>query len=227
LAFYTGRDILLLGEINMNKVTEKFFEADADVFTSSDAANVVGKSGHSRLGLIKRASSKGEIMKIRRGLYCLAPKYLKKPVNVYSLAQRIYGPSYVSMETALSWHGWIPEAVYACTSASYRSARTFKTPAGVFIYKRVPQKIFYYGVERLKDESGNIFFMASPAKALADYIYNRRLNWSKISEAAESLRIEAEDIDSVKASEVSGLLRNYTNNRLRRLLGNWLEDLRK
>jgi predicted transcriptional regulator of viral defense system len=209
----------------VNKLTENFFEASAGVFTQADAAIAIDGSDYSRHGLIKRAAAKGEILHIRRGLYLLAPKYQKNPVNIYSLAQLVYGPSYVSMETALNYHGWIPEAVYACTCASYKTAKEFETPIGIFRYKPVPQKIFYRGVERREDETGNVFFMASPAKALADYIYIHRLNWKKPVEAAESLRIEPEDVYSVKAYEISALLNNYTNIRVKLFLKNWLKDL--
>ena len=112
-------------------------------------------SEDSRYGLVKRALASGEIIRIRRGLYCLAPKYQKKGINLYALAQLVYGPSYVSLESALSWHGWIPEAVHAITGASFKKAKEFTTPLGVFRYDRVPQQVFYTEVERLTDASGN------------------------------------------------------------------------
>ncbi len=93
----------------MNKLTEQFFRVPAGVFTQSDVAALIDGTDFSRHGLIKRAISAGEIVNIRRGLYCLAREYQKKPISVYSLAERIYGPSYISMETALSYHGLIPE----------------------------------------------------------------------------------------------------------------------
>ena len=147
----------------MNRLTEHFFGLSTDVFTQSDIEVLEG-TVCSRHGLIKRATSKGEILNIRRGLYCLAPWYQKRPINIYALSQRIYGPSYVSLETALRYHEWIPEAVYACTCASFGNAKEFDTPLGIFSYKRIPQRVFYTGVERNVDNAGNAFFMASPEK---------------------------------------------------------------
>lgn len=209
----------------MNKLTEQFFAASSGVFNQADVVTTIDGSDFSRHGLVKRAISAGEILNIRRGLYCLAPKYQKKPISVYSLAERIYGPSYVSLETALSYHGWIPEAVYTCTCVSYYATRQFETPLGIFSYKRVPQRTFYLGVERYEDENGNVFLMASPAKALADYVYIHRLNWVSINEATESLRIDADDLADVDVQELSELSGNYANGRVRRFLTGWLKEV--
>ena len=210
----------------MNRLTEHFFEAPTGIFNQSDVAVAIDGSDFSRHGLIKRATANGEIFNIRRGLYCLAPKFQKRPISVYSLAERIYGPSYISTETALSYHGWIPEAVYACTCACPGTSRDFDTPLGVFIYKRVPQKTFYSNVERCEDENGNVFFMASPAKALADYIYIHRLDWTAVSQASASLRIDAEELANVNRQELSDLIENYNNGRVKRFLTGWLEELK-
>ena len=210
----------------MNRLTEQFFKAPTGVFTQSDVAALVDGTDFSRHGLIKRAMSAGEILNIRRGLYCLAPEFQKKPVSVYSLAQRIYGPSYISMETALSHHGWIPEAVYACTCASFGNSKEFETPLGVFSYKRVPQHTFFLGVERRNDENGNVFFMASPAKALADYLYVHQLNWTRIDEPIGSLRIDEDELACVTAEELQALLDNYSNGRVKRFLSGWLGEVK-
>ena len=209
----------------MNRLTKRFFEAPTGVFTLAESTVAIDGSDFRRHGLIKRAIAGGEILNIRRGLYCLAPEYQKKPVTIYSLAQRIYGPSYISLETALSYHGWIPEAVYTCTCVSYRNAKEFETPLGLFSYKHIPQCTFYFGVERCEDENGNVFFMASPAKSLADYVYIHRLNWMDIHEAAENMRIDTQDLMSVKARELSDLIENYKNSRVKRFLTSWLGSL--
>lgn len=137
----------------MKKLTEKIFEnVPYSNFTSQDVATLFPGSENREYGLIKRAIASGEIIHIRRGLYCLAPKYQNKNVNLYALAQHVDGPSYVSLESALSWHGWIPEAVYTLTSVSAGKSKEFNTPLGIFSYNRVPQKVFYAGVDRMTDE---------------------------------------------------------------------------
>ena len=209
----------------MNRLTEHFFKTGTTVFALPEVAVSIDGSDYSRHGLIKRSVANGEIQVIRRGLYSLTPEYQKKPISVYSLSQFVYGPSYISLETALSHHGWIPEAVYGCTCVSFNNSKEFKTPLSIFSYKRVPQKTFYAGVQRYIDDNGNSFFMATPAKALADYVYVHHLNWTNISCAAVSLRIEQDELDSVKVDELSDLKNNYNSGRVKRFLSGWQETL--
>ena len=209
----------------VNRLTEHFFKANRPVFTQADVAVSIGGTDFSRHGLVKRAIAGGEILNVRRGLYCLAEPYRKKPVSVYAISQRVYGPSYVSLESALSLHGWIPEAVYACTCVCYNNAKEFDTPLGLFRYERVAQKAFYTGVGRCVDAHGNVYFMASPAKALADYVYVRRMTWTGIDAAIGSLRIEPDELASIEPSELSELAANYESGRVKRFLGGWLQTL--
>ena len=134
----------------MQHLTEIAFEkASEGIFTRPEVACWVGGSDHRQFNLIKRALATGEVIHVRRGLYCLAPKYLREKVDLLVLAQRIYGPSYVSLETALSYHGWIPEAVYTITSTAMDRSREFTTPVGQFSFTRVPQNVFYLQVTRV------------------------------------------------------------------------------
>ncbi|MBL7189240.1 MAG: hypothetical protein ISS70_23175 [Phycisphaerae bacterium] len=210
----------------MNKLTEKVFERlPYGSFASRDVANLLPGSENSRYGLIKRAIANGEIIHICRGLYCLAPKYQKKSISLYALAQHICGPSYISLESALSWHGWIPEAVYTVTSVSLKKSKEFETPLGLFSFDRVPQNLFYAGVERLTDDEENTFLMAKPAKALADYVYLRERQWTGLEPAVESLRIEREEFQSVTSEDLTILMANYKNRRVQKFIKGLRRDL--
>lgn len=210
----------------MNRLTEHFFQTSVGIFSQTDVTMTIKGSRFSRHGLIKRAIANGEILKIRRGLYCLAPAYQKKPVSIYGISEYIYGPSYISFETALSYHGWIPESVYVHTCASCRNSKEFKTPLGIFSYKHVPQETFYADVERCVDSNGNVYFMASAVKALTDYVYARKPGWTSINDAAKSLRIEPVDLYSVNVQQLSALTENYNNGRVKHFLNNWKESLK-
>ena len=211
----------------MNTLTEKVFEyAPYGDFTTQDVATLFPGSENRRYSLVKRAIANGEVIHICRGLYCLAPKYRKKNVNLYALAQHIYGPSYVSLESALSWHGWIPEAVYTLTSVSFGKAKAFNTPLGVFSYVPVPQKIFYTAVERMTDEEGNVFLMATPIKALTDYVYVYKKDWTGLKPVTESLRVEPEEFESITADDLELVIDNYTNQRVQRFIEGLKKDLK-
>jgi predicted transcriptional regulator of viral defense system len=208
-------------------LTEKIFEiAPSGYFTSQDVATLFSESRDRRYSLVKRAIAAGEIIHIRRGLYCLAMKYQKKKVNFYALAQHIYGPSYVSLESTLRWHEWIPEAVYTITNSSLGKSKEFKTPLGVFSYSRVPQKIFYTGVEQLTDEAGNTFLMATPIKALADYVYVHKKDWAGLKPVTESLRIESDEFESVTSEDLESLIENYASRRVQKFIKGLKKDLR-
>ena len=97
---------------------------------------------------------------------------------------------------------------------------------GVFSYTRVPQHVFFLGVERCDDTNGNVFFMASPAKALADYLYVHQLNWTGIDEPIGSLRIDADELACVSAEELKALLSNYGNGRVNRFMTGWLGEVK-
>ena len=210
----------------MNRLTEQVFELlPWGHFTSQDLATLFPDSPDRRFGLVKRAIASGEIIHVRRGLYCLAPKYRKKPLNHYALAQHIYGPSYVSLESALSWHGLIPEAVNIITSVSRKKSKHFQTPLGMFSYSRIPQALFYTEVERQMDDAGNVFLMARPLKALADYVYIQKKDWLGLKPVVGSLRIEYEDFEFVTHDSLERLINNYSNARVTRFLKGLGKDL--
>ncbi|MCX5645217.1 MAG: hypothetical protein NTZ17_11125 [Phycisphaerae bacterium] len=210
----------------MNKLTERVLGTMPWCqFTGQDVATLFPGSENRRYGLVKRAIAAGEIVHIRRGLYCLASRHQQKSMNLYALAQHVYGPSYISLESALGWHGWIPEAVHAITSASFKKSKEFRTPLGIFSYDRVPQRVFYTEVERLVDASGNVFLMASPLKALADYVYVRKKDWTGIEPVVGSLRVEPEEFEQVTRATLEALIGNCSHSCVRRFLEGLRKDL--
>ena len=112
----------------------------------------------------------GKLIRLKRGWFCVNPKYSKKSINHGVVANVLYdGPSYVSIETALSYYGLIPERTMGMTSVVTGRSKTFKTPIGWFSYKSIPEDLFPIGVR-----SVNGYLMASPEKALCDYLYTRK-----------------------------------------------------
>ena len=210
----------------MQTLTEIALEkAAGGVFTQPEVACWISGSPDRRFSLLKRAMAAGEVVRIHRGLYCLASKYLRQKIDPLVLAQRIYGPSYISLETALSYHGWIPEAVYAVTSTSLGRSREFETPMGHFSFTRVPQKTFYAAVKRVEKEDSGGFLLASPLKALSDYVYAHRCDWNSARPVVESLRVDESSLAGVDPESFDRLLANYTAKRVRRFLEGLRKDL--
>ena len=208
----------------MNSLTEKAFElSQTGIFTYSDVLVWLGEGRNSVRGLVKRAIAAEEIIHIRRGLYCLAPKYCRYGICRDVIANLIYGPSYVSMETALAIHGWIPEAVHSVMSVSSGRAKSFETPLGYFDYVQVGQRPLLAAVERIQDGPYTYFLVAKPLKAIADYVAARGMDWRGTEPLEESLRIERDNLDTLTPEDFNELEGVYKSRKAR----NFLEGLRK
>ena len=168
--------------------------------------------------MIKRALAAGEMIRICRGQYCLSSRYRRRPVDSLVVAEHIVGPSYVSLESALAFHCWLPEAVEAVTSVCASRSREFRAPIGVFRFSRVPQKRLFEDVGRVDLADGQVAFIASPLKALADYVYVHRLDWRGIEPLVESLRIPIELAATIDPSGCGLLAANYRSRRVHRFL---------
>lgn len=191
---------------------------------TADLVLILGKSANACYGIIKRALRAGLIIRMRRGLYLIARVPLF--VEAFELALPIYGPSFVSLESSLSYHGWIPEAVYTTTCVSAKRAKEFQTPVGTFSYKRVPEEQFYVGVERIETKSGAIF-IALPWRALADFMYVRRKSWGSIEDLEKDLRIDMETIIGSNKKILSLLMEKYPSRRVRENLKRFFKEIAK
>lgn len=114
------------------------------------------------------------IVRVKKGLYIFGEGWRRRPYNRELLANLIYGPSYVSLEYALAWHGLIPERVETVTSVTCGRPRSFDTPVGRFTYRMVRVEAFHPGVDLFETGDGGAFLMATPEKALADKMVEER-----------------------------------------------------
>lgn len=188
-----------------------------------DLHYILDKSADSRQAIIKRAIGKGYLIPIRRDLYLI--KNAKRAlINTFEIATIIYGPSYVSFESALSYHGWIPEAVRTTTCASVKRAKEFETSIGIFSYEHIPIKAFSFGVEQHQKDALTLF-IASPVKALADIVYARKRTWSSISDLSEDLRIEIDSFQNSDKKVLIELIENYPSPRVKKTLNVLLKGL--
>jgi len=112
---------------------------------------------------------KGFLVKLRNSYYCF-PEYLNKPGFSFYIAGIIYRPSYISLHSALSYYGLIPEAVVQITSVSSLKTASFTNICGTFLYKTLkPELMFGYD---LKSYSNSwTVHLAQPEKALLDLLY--------------------------------------------------------
>ena len=116
----------------------------------------------------RRLEQEGRIIRLKRGLYVRSAE--DGATLIPSLiANHIYGPSYVSMQTALRYYGLIPERVYETQSMTTKHSRTFDTPLGRFSYLSCSADYFPIGI-RQEQEAGATYLIATPEKALCDLL---------------------------------------------------------
>jgi len=173
----------------------------------------------------------GVIIRVKKGIYVFGPKHARRPFSREILANMIYGPSCVSLDYALHYHGLIPERVEAVTSVTSGRARRFTTPVGLFIYRQVPQAAYPVGIDQVQLEGGRSFLMAVPEKALADKIHDDRgtgiRNQGDMRRyLLQNLRIEAESLAKLRKETLSILAGRYRSRKLR-LLGEVVARLRE
>ena len=133
----------------------------------------------------------GELIRLKKGFYTFSNPYLTKPIDLISVANTLYTPSYVSFDYALSYYGMIPERVIEVTSATSKNEKLFDTPIGRFSYKKVPLKAYSLGVDWIYDENEGGRFIATPEKALCDKIrYDRGIGTLTQSAMIEYLKYD-------------------------------------
>lgn len=112
-----------------------------------------------------------KLIRLRRGIFL----FPEAKIDELVLANLIYRPSYVSLESALNYHGIIPDVSPNVTSVSPVTTKTARTGRGVFIYSKIARDL-YFGWQKVKDsDSEFLFSIAEAEKALLDYVYIRKI----------------------------------------------------
>jgi hypothetical protein len=112
----------------------------------------------------------GKLTAVKKGFYIPGPKLDMAKPRSFLIANHLYGPSYVSMESALSYWGLIPEKVYETSSVTIKRGRFYKTPVGRFRYFHAGLPYYSYGLKSVKLTERQVAIMASPEKAICDKI---------------------------------------------------------
>jgi predicted transcriptional regulator of viral defense system len=176
----------MVNKLKRLKVEEKLKSLGFLVFSPREFQGVFGVPASIASVFINRNLRSGLFQKLRNGYYLVKDSHPSQ----YVVANKLYQPSYVSLEKALSHYGIIPEVVYGQTSVTTKISREIVTPLGLFTYQRIKQPAFT-GYSLRQVDSGRAL-IAEPEKALADYLYfvdlkrislNDRLNLKKIRRA--------------------------------------------
>ncbi len=208
----------------MKTLTESIFRLapPGGLFNETVLTNIFpDRSIGARELLLDRAIKAGEVLRIKRGLFVLAPEYRKTDPPLFTVAALLYSPSYISLETALAYHGLIPEAVYQVASVTPKRSHNFETPLGVFSYHSVPCRNPTAGVEGVKLDQSFWAFVATPLRAIADLLYlNRTITWQKDGPGflLDSLRMEEEDLQGIAFDRYEEILQAFRSRRVKTFL---------
>lgn len=165
---------------------------------------------------ILRMIKSGELIRLKNGFYLIKGK-IQEDSNLIipyeQVANLLYGPSYVSLEWALSFYGMIPERVYSVTSMSLGKNKEFHTPIGRFVYHALAANSYSIGITQMQIPNfiGG-FFMATPEKALADLVYVtcKGLNKDQLKqELLESKRIDEEVLRQLNKNLLVEISQSY------------------
>ena len=145
-----------------------------------------------------------EIIRLKQGLYVVSPDVSGKPINNLLIANSLYGPSYVSFQTALGFYGLIDDVVQTTISASFRLNKQYDTPVGRFEYIQLPSAYYPIGITQAQSENMP-FLIASPEKALCDLIIRTpkllfRSKKDVITYLEDDLRFDTESLFSMDIS---------------------------
>jgi len=119
---------------------------------------------------LSRWTRTGRIYQLRRGVYALAPPFQKVNPHPFLVANRLVRGSYVSLQSALAYHGLIPEAVPATTSVTAIRPARWDTPLGVYEYRHVKKELLF-GYQWTEVGNDQRAFVATAEKALLDLVH--------------------------------------------------------
>lgn len=170
------------------------------VFNKLDLTRLFGWTDTAVTFLLHRYAKKGIVTPLKRDLFALSGV----TASDFYIANRLREPSYVSLESALSFHHVIPEVVYAVTSVTTRTTRTYEALNRTFRYHHL-KRVAYVGYEPI-DQGGLTVLMATPEKALADYCY---LVTKGLKRPLDTDRLRLDRLDVSRLRQYVALYRSF------------------
>ena len=215
----------------MNPLTEKILEANWSerVFTERQLARLLDGTPQRRYNLVNRALHDGELLRLRRGRYLLASALAQRKLHPFVLAQALRPGSYVSFETALGFHGWIPEATppILCVAPGRRRLERIDPRFGEFRFYPLALTTGYFlrGVER-QVLGHQTALVAQPLRALLDRFCLRKLTYPGLDALIHDLRIDADLLADLRDEDLQNLRPVYQHQRMTAFIDALQRELR-
>lgn len=178
------------------------------IFSERQLAEVLGGGDARRYGLVNRALKDSSLVRLKRGTYTLSRAYHDEALHPFSVAQGLVPGSYVSFESALAFHGWIPEAVFATASVTPgRKTQAFETASfGRFGFHPLALGDYQFlaGVDRMAFAALTAF-VARPLRALLDLVALRKIRWSGLEWLIDGMRVDEDRLLKTTRQEFAAL----------------------
>jgi len=194
---------------------------------------IIQGSKQRRYHLVNRAVKNGELLRLKRGLYILTDSIKSGHNHPFAYAQALLPNSYVSLQSALSYHRWIPEAVYQTTSivsnSKTREYLKIESMPMSFHPLAIHKGHFLELVERTTYKSYT-FLLAKPIRALMDLVCLNKESWQGLEWFQKSLRIEYDTLKTIILDEINTLKKVYKQKRVQVFLNEFkiaLKELKK
>ena len=153
------------------EIYKKLIKSKKQIYTVSDLKKVLGlRKDNSVYQAIKRLKKEGLLEGLSNGVYHLTDT----PSNDFVIANNLYFPSYISLETALNYYGILIQTPYTISSITTRRNKLIKQQEKEFIFFHLQGDYFF---DYIKEKD---FLIATPEKALIDTIFFNSIGKLKI-----------------------------------------------
>jgi predicted transcriptional regulator of viral defense system len=165
---------------------------------------------------------KGLLIKPKNGIFLLKDN---QNINPFMLANKLFAPSYVSLETALYYYGLMPDVAATTTCVTTKKTRRFEFNNQIFSYQKIKNSLFF-GYQQIRESDWG-FLIAVPEKAILDYFYLNFQNL-KSKDSWQDLRIDTHAYThKVKKIKLLSLTKLFNSTKLTKIIKEFDEFLRK
>lgn len=169
-------------------VREKLLEKEITIFTPLEFGRIFALPDHKTKYFLEKWTKEKLLMRLKKGIYALRTDLPGEE----TIANRLYKPSYISFEYALAYYNMLPEMPYTITSATTKPTRTFTADNKTFTFLKIKRNA-YAGYVLIKKEKKS-FLIATPEKALIDYLYFVAIGKKSLNDRLNIARLHKEKL---------------------------------
>lgn len=173
---------------------------------------------------------KGDLQVLRRGLYMADSLFSVVQPEPFLIANHLMGPSYVSIDSALSYYGLIPEKVFEISCVTIKQSRKFSNATGNYHYIQLPLPYYSFGINNVVFNGNQSVMLASPEKAIFDKIVTTKgVVFRSIYQAhqylLQNLRVDEEGLKKLNLEEMKLWIADAPKNTSLKIVIKMIESL--